>query len=127
MRASNGIFAAAAMICSLPAMAMAGQTIRGVLPPGHRSAILAVKKPNLVQPLNFRFYAPPVNAGVDYALDFCIGPRSNPCGLPGDIVVNVPMGQTRLATYSSGLFVTNVLVVGQGTRSSVPYLVTITP
>jgi hypothetical protein len=127
MRASNRIFAATAMICALPATAMATQTIRGVLPPGHRSVILAVKKPSLVQPLNFRFYAPPVNAGVDYALDFCIGPRANPCGLPGDIVVNVPMGQTRLGTYSSGLFVTNVLTVGQGTRSSVPYLVTITP
>jgi hypothetical protein len=127
MRTRNRILAALAMICSLPAPAEAGQTITGTLPPGRRLAILAVRKPSLVQPLQFRFYAPPVNAGVDYALNFCIGPRANPCGLPSDIVVNVPKGQTRLETFSSDLFATNVLAVGQGTRVSVPYSVTITP
>jgi hypothetical protein len=77
--------------------------------------------------MHFRFSAPPVNARVNYALNFCVGPRVNSCGLPRSIVVVVPRGQTRIRTFSSALFARNVLTVGQGTRVAVPYRVTITP
>ncbi len=127
MRLGARLLIAALCACVLPTPGMASQTLSGVLPPGTRLKILAVKRPVPPQQMHFRFYAPPVNAGVPYALDFCIGPRANPCGLPSDIVVNVPKGQTRLATYSSALFATKVLAVGQGTARPVPYSVTITP
>ncbi len=127
MRLGTRLFFAALCACILPTTGMASQTLSGVLPSGRQLKILAVRRPAPPQPMHFRFTAPPVNAGVNYALDFCIGPRANPCGLPSDIVVNVPKGQTRLATYSSTLFATRVLAVAKGTRAPVPYSVTITP
>jgi hypothetical protein len=119
----------AAMLCAgvAPMPSMAAQTFTGVLPPGTKEKILPVKLPAKPTQWHFRFYAPPVNAGVNYALGFCVGPRSNPCGLHSDIDFTVPKGQTRLATLSSTLFKTRVLTVGQGTNRPVPFSVTITP
>jgi hypothetical protein len=68
------------------------------------------------------FYAPPVNA---HAIDFCIGPGANPCGLPTDYTVEVPAGQTGTGVVNSGLLRTHIFVVGQGTRVPVPYSVTV--
>jgi hypothetical protein len=73
-------------------------------------------------PLKFKFSAPEVGA---YALNFCIGPASNPCGLSTSYVVTVPGGQERLAVVESNVFRTNVLVVTQGTSTNLPFSVTI--
>ena len=60
-----------------------------------------------------------------YALSFCIGPASNPCGLSTSFVVNVPGGQQRMAIVDASMFVNNVLVVGQGTTGALPFTITI--
>ena len=127
MRLGSSLLAGVLCAGVAPMPAMAAQTFSGTLPPGTKERILPVKVPLLPTVWHFKFYAPPVNAGVNYALSFCVGPRSNPCGLPSDIVFTVPKGQTRLATLNSRLFKTKVLTVGQGTRRPVPYSVTITP
>ncbi len=114
-----------AVLCASVAPATANQALSGTLPPGVRSKILAVRLPASAQLMYFRFSAPPVNAGVNYALDYCIGPRPNPCGL--GIAVTVPEGQTRLRWYSSTFIRTRVLTVGQGTAATVPYRVDINP
>jgi len=127
MRLGSRFLAGALCACVAPMSAMAAQTFSGTLPPGTKEKILPVKLALKPTAWHFKFYAPPVNAGVNYALSFCVGPRSNPCGLPSDIVFTVPKGQTRLATLNSTLFKTKVLTVGQGTKKPVPYSVTITP
>jgi hypothetical protein len=101
--------------------------LSGTLPPGTHSKILAVRLPPRPESMHFEFFAPPVNAGVNYALTYCIGARSNPCGLPSDITIDVIKGQTQARTYSSTVFRNRIFVVGQGTRRSVPYRVVITP
>jgi hypothetical protein len=73
-------------------------------------------------PLKFKFSAPAAGA---YSLNFCIGPASNPCGLTTSYVVVVPAGQERLAVVESNIFRNNVLVVGQGTSTDLPFAVTI--
>ena len=72
--------------------------------------------------LKFKFSAPQAGA---YTMNFCIGPASNPCGTTSDYVVTVPGGQERLAVIEAGVFRTSVLVVAQGTSSSLPFSVTI--
>jgi hypothetical protein len=72
--------------------------------------------------LKFKFSAPQSGA---YDLGFCIGPASNPCGLPTSYVVNVPGGQERLAVIEAGVFRNNILVVSQGTSTDLPFAVTI--
>lgn len=103
---------AAIVACAFTAPALA-YTINGTIL--HRPL-----QPSLMR---FKFSAPPKNAGVPYALDFCIGPAANPCGLPSSHVINVPEGQERFADFDSALFRTNILVVGQGTRVAVPFSV----
>jgi hypothetical protein len=73
-------------------------------------------------PLKFKFSAPTPGA---YELSFCIGPAANPCGLPSSYVVHVPGGQERLAVVDASIFKNNVLVVGQGTKTPLPFAVTI--
>jgi hypothetical protein len=116
-----GALAAWAFLATPPASA---QTLSGVIPPG-KTVTLFVQRPLIPRALRFTFSAPPVNAHVRYALSYCIGPRSNPCGLPPDIVIVVPMGVTKSATYASTLFLKNAFVVGQGTRVPTPYRVVI--
>jgi hypothetical protein len=98
-------------------------TISGVIPPGTRPVRINLRRPVFPGPLRFTFTAPRRNAGVAYALNFCVGVAANPCGLPTSRVTVVPMGQSRTATYSSSLFASNILVVSQGTRVAVPYTV----
>jgi hypothetical protein len=83
------------------------------VPPGH-----------LVK-LKFSAPLPDSEAHVDYALNFCIGPAKNPCGLPTSFVVVVPGGQERLAIVDASIFKDNVLTVSQGTSVPMPYAVTI--
>lgn len=75
--------------------------------------------------LKFKFTAPSFNAGVPYALNFCIGPATNPCASPNSYVVNVPGGEERLGVVPASAFANNVLVVTQGTTRPVPYSVTV--
>lgn len=71
--------------------------------------------------LKFKFSAPQAGA---YALNFCIGPAANPCGMPDSYVVTVPAGEERLAVIEAGIFRHNVLVVTQGTATPIPFAVT---
>jgi hypothetical protein len=64
-------------------------------------------------------------AGGGYALSFCIGPASNPCGVTNAYVVQVTGGQQQLAVVDAGVFSENVLVVGQGTNVDLPFAVPI--
>jgi len=115
---------AGAALCALAGPAGA-YTINGVIPPGRAPVVIALRRPIRPGVISFEFSAPRVNAGVPYAVDFCLGPRANPCGLPGARVVNVPEGQSRSAAFSSILLTRNVLVAGQGTRVAVPFSVTV--
>ena len=72
--------------------------------------------------LKFKFSAPQAGA---YALGFCIGPATNPCGTSSDYVVNVPGGQERLAIVEGAVFRNSVLVVTQGTSTDQPFSVTV--
>jgi len=75
-------------------------------------------------PLKFTFSAPKL-ADVNYELGFCIGPASNPCGLPASPVINVPGGQKRSAVIAASVFKDNILVAHQGTNEDLPFVVTI--
>lgn len=103
-------------------------TLNGMVPVGKAGIVIlqAHKQTGTTtDTLKFKFTAPAFNAGVKYALDFCVGPASNPCGLPTSYVVNVPGGEERLAVLPASVFEKNVLTVGQGTARPVPYSVTI--
>jgi hypothetical protein len=113
---------AAIVACAFTAPAFA-YTINGTIPPGRAPVVIHLHRPLQPSLMRFKFSAPPKNAGVPYALDFCIGPAANPCGLPSSHVINVPEGQERFADFDSALFRTNILVVGQGTRVAVPFSV----
>lgn len=103
-------------------------TLNGIVPVG-RNGVVILQAHKLSgttsDTLKFKFTAPSFNAGVPYALNFCIGPATNPCGLPTSYVVNVPGGEERLGVVPASVFANNVLVVGQGTTRPVPYSVTI--
>ena len=70
---------------------------------------------------------PDSKAPVPYTLNFCIGPSTNPCGMPApqSYVLVVPGGEERTAVVDSGIFKDNVVAVGQGTKVPIPYIVTI--
>jgi hypothetical protein len=115
--------------CALPAQALGFEQLNGTIPAGTAPVVIiqANKQSGATATgvLKFKFSAPAVNAGVPYALSFCIGPETNPCGLPSSYVVNVPAGEDRLAVVDASVFASNVLVVGQGTRVPVPFVVQI--
>jgi hypothetical protein len=113
---------AGVVVWALPAPAFA-YTISGTIPPGRTPVVINLHKPIGPGLVKFKFSAPSVNAGVRYVVGFCIGKRTNPCGMPTSRVVNVPQGQVRSASFPSTLFSTNILVAGQGTRVPVPYSV----
>src|SRR5208283_569428 len=75
--------------------------------------------------LKFKFSAPASNAGVKYALNFCIGPAKNPCGSRTSYVVVVPEGEERIGVVPASIFRNNVPVVTQGTKVPVPFAATI--
>jgi hypothetical protein len=101
-------------------------TLNGTIPAGTTPVVIlqANNQPGATGVIKFKFSAPAHDAGVPYVLSFCIGPASNPCGLPTSYVVDVPGGQERLAVVNANVFATNVLVVGQGTKRPVPFAVT---
>lgn len=101
-------------------------TLNGIIPSTSPPTEVLILEANAEHgtggPLKFKFSAPQPGA---YALNFCIGPPSNPCGLPTSYVVVVPGGQERLALVEASIFRNNVLVVGQGTNTDLPFSVTI--
>jgi hypothetical protein len=104
-------------------------TLTGTIPVGGKPVVILEPNPQIGSgccPLKFKFSAPLPNAKapVPYTLNFCIGPASNPCGLPTDFVVVVPGGEERLAVVDASIFKNNVLVVGQGTNVPIPFSVT---
>jgi hypothetical protein len=114
-------FLIAAAAFSVPATAFA-YTLSGVIPPGRRTVRIELHRP-LPPEIHFRFSAPPARVGVKYALSYCIGPESNPCGLPTDKVWTVDEGKTVSAAVPASELTGKVLVVGQGTAKPVPYRV----
>lgn len=99
-------------------------TLNGTVPVSRTGVVIlqANKQTGATGALKFKFSAPAPGA---YALSFCIGPATNPCGLPTSYVVQVPGGQERLAVVDAAIFANNVLVVGQGTTRPLPFSVTI--
>jgi hypothetical protein len=117
---------ATAGLCAFAAPAFA-YTISGVIPPSAppKPVVVHLHQPIPPGKILFRFYAPKVNAGVPYAVDFCIGPTFNPCGLATSTDVTVPAGQQRLLIVDTNVFAHNILVAGQGTKKPVPYVITV--
>jgi hypothetical protein len=113
----------AAAACSCSTQAFASYTISGTIPAGG-AVVIHLRKP-LPASIIMTLSVTRVNAHTPYAVDFCIGPAANPCGLPTDLVVTVPAGQT-----SPYIFIDNpsilrhqIITVGQGTKVPVPYSV----
>jgi hypothetical protein len=127
MKVARTIMIAGAAVFALAAQA-AAYTLSGTIPP-HAPPKSVVLHPHLPLPplVRLTMSAPPVNAGVPYALTYCIGPATNPCGFSNDWTVEVPAGQTVVRTVPASLFTNKVFVVGQGTKKPVPYKVKIDP
>ena len=104
--------------------AFAAITLNGTVPVGPAGLVLihANKQPKSSGVVKFKFSAPTAGA---YAFNFCIGPATNPCGLPTSYVVVVPGGEERLAVVDASFFTDNVLIVSQGTNKPLPFSVTI--
>lgn len=111
-------------MAALPKMALAQITLDGTVPTGRAGLVIIQQnnEPGTVGIVEFKFSAP--GSGGGYALNFCVGPTANPCGMPYSYVVNVPAGQSRLAVVNARAFEHNVLVVTQGTSVPVPFSVT---
>ncbi len=127
MKVARTIMIAGAAVFALAAQASA-YTLSGTIPP-HAPPKSVVLHPHMPLPslVRLTMSAPPVNAGVPYALTYCIGPAANPCGFSNDWTVEVPAGQTVVRTVPASLFTNKVFVVGQGTKKPVPYKVQIAP
>jgi len=115
------------LLAILVQAAFASISLSGMVPVGKAGLVIlqANKMSATTDTLRFKFSAPAFNAGVKYALNFCIGPASNPCGLPTSYVVVVPGGQDQLAVVPASIFIDDVLTVSQGTKVPVPFAVTI--
>lgn len=124
MKIAVTIAIAGAALCVLATEASA-YTLRGTIPPGRRPVVIHLHNPLPPGMTTLILSAPKVNAGVPYAVDYCIGPVSNPCGLPDDWTVSVPEGQTVTRIVPSSIFTGKVFVAGQGTRRPVLYEVTV--
>jgi hypothetical protein len=83
--------------------------------------VVAHKQSGATDTLKFKFSAPTPGA---YALSFCIGPATNPCGTTTSYVVSVPGGEERLAVIPAAALMDRVLRVSQGTNQPLPFAVT---
>jgi hypothetical protein len=81
----------------------------------------AHKQSGATDTLKFKFSAPTPGA---YALAFCIGPATTPCGTTTSYVVHVPGGEERLAVIPAAALTDSVLTVRQGTNQPLPFAVT---
>src|ERR1700686_3065906 len=126
MRALLAIVVALALSALFVQEAFAYITLNGMVPVGQAGLVIlqAHKQSGATDTLKFKFSAPSFNAGVKYVINFCIGPATNPCGLPTSYVVPVPGGEERLAVVPASIFEKSVLTVGHGTSRPVPFAVT---
>jgi hypothetical protein len=118
---------AACLLALQPQAAFAYITLNGTVPAktdtGGGTVVIIQQNnmPGATGIIKFKFSAP---APGSYGLSFCIGPSTNPCGLPTSFVVTVNGGHEQLAVVNANVFATNVLVVGQGTSTPIPFSVT---
>ena len=88
---------------------------RVIIPANHRGGLTSA-----TGVISFHF----VSAVGGAILNFCVGPASNPCGVASSFVVTLGPGQESFAVVNNAEFLHgNVLVVGQGTTSSVGFTV----
>jgi hypothetical protein len=123
-KAWTGVVTALCLLVANVPRASAAITMRGTVPASATAFVIiqANGQTGARGPIKLLLGAPTPGA---YALSFCIGPASNPCGLSTSYVVNVPGGEQRMAVVDASMFVSNVLVVGQGTASALAFTVTI--
>jgi hypothetical protein len=119
----SSFVAVAAFMISTPIFAY---TLSGTIPSGPTNETVINLHPLEKGNITFVFSAPPVPAGVRYALTYCIGPKNNPCNSPLSHVVTVTEGEMRTITTDALVFDCSELVVGQGTNVAVPYSVEVT-
>lgn len=114
------------LFASTAAPAFAAITMQGNVPTGRAGLVIIPVNKQLkgTGVLKFKFSAPAPKPG-GYALSFCVGPASNPCGMANSFVVNVPASEERIVLIDASVFATNVLTVGQGTSTPVPFAVEI--
>ena len=132
MKSTTRALFAMAIALMLPTLfvqqARAFLTLNGVVHGGGTGQVIlqAHKLSGGTGTLKFKFSAPTFNAGTPYVLDFCIGPAANPCqSATTSYIVQVPVGEERLAVVDASVFANNVLVVATGTTKPVPFSVMI--
>lgn len=121
--------ASGAVALALWTPAFALQKVAGMVPPGTTGVVISFKLPPNRGRMLFTFAAPRprVSSAVPYTLNYCVGPKANPCGMPSSRVVVVPEGGKKSAAFNSAIFAARVLTVSQGTNAPVPYAVQIVP
>jgi hypothetical protein len=126
MKAVGKAIATGIAVCALTVPAFASAyTINGVIRPRTKPYVISLHKPIPAGLVQLTLSALPKNAGVPYALDFCIGPAANPCASPGSQVFTVFPGQPLVVMVQWYAFSGNVFAVTQGTTVVVPYSVTV--
>jgi len=119
MKTAIGVVAAAVVAGALSTPACAVE-LNGTVPPG-RTIVLSLRQLPGATTWWFLFNAPA--SSVRYTVQYCIGPRRNPCG-PGSNVVSVPEGTTAWGgPVSQATFLTKVLAVHNPGRATVPYAI----
>jgi hypothetical protein len=109
--------------------ALAQETITGNVGGGEASVtVIPANALNLPMSfsglLKFKLRAVSTNAQahVPYAMNFCVGPASNPCGLSTSIVYTVPGGTAVFVLLNASAFDHgNVMSVSVGTAATVEY------
>ena len=120
MKVARTIMIAGAAVFALATQASA-YTLSGTIPP-HAPPKSVVLHPHMPLPplVRLTMSAPAVNAGVSYALTYCIGPAANPCGLPGEWTADVPAGQTVVRTVPASAFTNKVFASAKAPKNPCP-------
>lgn len=105
-----GIFVLAVILSAVAVPpAHAAITLSGTVPNGGGLfVLLPTNQQGLTGVLKLKFAATGTHGTH---LRFCIGPQSSPCGPTPIYVVDVPIGQERLAVIGAGAFQNNALYV----------------
>jgi hypothetical protein len=128
MKQTSLALAAALTLAALTVQdARAAISHKRVIPAGQAGVLVIQANPSATASsggLTFKFAAP---AAGNYALSFCIGPVSNPCGDPGAYVVKVPATEERLAIIRDDALAQKVLFVATSDLRTVetPFEVTV--
>jgi hypothetical protein len=111
--------------CAFAAPAFA-YTINGTIPANSLVAIHFQQPPSSKGYLKLTVSSPPVNAGVPYAVSFCVNYASapHPCSSTtkgaGSLIVP---GQQAIVFVPASIYPKEVIWIGQGTAVAVPYIV----